>query len=74
MITAWQSLIIDELVMTRALGSEKWDKNIILISDTLKESKDDFKFCEPLVYLDSKIKTINLVHQSVKDYLLCEDF
>ena len=56
--------------MARALGSEEWDEYIISTADTLNELKDDFKFCEPLVYLDDVIQTINLVHQSAKNYLL----
>jgi hypothetical protein len=38
----------------------------------LDELKDGFKCCEPLLYLDPDHETINLVHQSAKDYLLGE--
>ncbi len=69
-ITAWRSLTIDELAMTRALDSEKWNKNIISTADALSELNDDFKFCESLVYLDDATQTINLIYQSAKDYLL----
>ncbi len=72
-ITARRPLTVDELAMARALGPEGWDKNIIPTADTLNELKDGFKFCEPLVYLDDVTQTINLVHQSVKDYLLEEN-
>jgi len=72
-VTARRSLTINELTMTRALGSEGWDEYIISTADTLNELKDGFKFCESLVYLDDVIQTINLVHQSVKDYLLEEN-
>jgi ankyrin repeat protein len=71
-ITARRPLTIDELAMARALGPEGWDKNIMPTADTLNELNDGFKFCEPLVYLDDATQTINLVHQSVKDYLLEE--
>ena len=69
-VTARRPLTIDELAMARALGPEGWDKNTIPTADTLNELTDGFKFCEPLVYLDSTTNTINLIHQSVKDYLL----
>ncbi len=72
-VTARRPLTINELAMARALGPEGWDKNTIPTADTLNELKDGFKFCEPLVYLDDVTQTINLVHQSVKDYLLEEN-
>ncbi len=72
-VTARRPLTIDELAMARALGSEGWDEYIIPTADTLNELKDGFKFCEPLVYLDDVTQTINLVHQSAKDYLLEEN-
>ncbi len=61
-ITARRSLIVDELAMIHALDSEEWDKNIISTADTLNELKNDFKFCESLVYLDDVTQTINLIH------------
>ncbi len=72
-VTARRPLTIDELAMARALGPEGWDEYTIPTADTLDELKDGFKFCEPLVYLDDVTQTINLVHQSAKDYLLEED-
>ncbi len=72
-VTARRPLTIDELAMARALGPEGWDEYIIPTADTLNELKDGFKFCESLVYLDDVTQTINLVHQSVKDYLLEEN-
>jgi len=73
MVTARRPLTVDELAMARALGPEGWDEYIIPTADTLNELKDGFKFCEPLVYLDDVTQTINLVHQSAKDYLLEEN-
>lgn len=61
-ITARRSLIVDELAMIHALDSEEWDKNIISTADTLNELKNDFKFCESLVYLNDVTQTINLIH------------
>jgi len=70
MVTARRSLTIDELTMACALDSEEWDEYIISTADTLNELKNDFKFCESLVYLDDVTQTINLIHQSAKNYLL----
>ncbi len=72
-VTARRPLTVRELAMARALGPERCDKNIVPTADTLNELNDGFKICEPLVYLDSATKTINLVHQSAKDYLLEEN-
>ena len=72
-VTARRPLTVDELAMARALGPETWDKNTIPTVDTLNELKDGFKFCEPLIYLDDITRTINLVHQSAKNYLLEEN-
>jgi len=72
-VTARRPLTVDKLAMTCALGSERWDKNTVPTADTLDELNDGFKICEPLVYLDSATKTINLIHQSAKDYLLEEN-
>ncbi len=72
-VTARRPLTINELAMARALGPEGWDEYTIPRADTLNELKDGFKFCEPLVYLDDVTQTINLVHQSAKDYLLEEN-
>ncbi len=72
-VTARRPLTINELAMARALGPEGWDEYTIPTADTLNELKDGFKFCEPLVYLDDVTQTINLVHQSAKDYLLEEN-
>jgi len=72
-VTARRPLTVHELAMARALGPERWDKNTVPTADTLDELNDGFKICEPLVYLDSDTNTINLVHQSAKDYLLEEN-
>jgi hypothetical protein len=36
----------------------------------LDDFNDVFKVCEPIVFLDITSQTINLVHQSAKDYLV----
>ena len=70
MVGARRPLTVRELAMTRALGPEEWNENTIPPADTLDELKDGFRCCEPLLYLDTDKETINLIHQSAKDYLL----
>ncbi len=48
--------------MTHALNSEEWDEYIISTANTLNELKNDFKFCESLVYLNNVMQIINLIH------------
>ena len=69
---ARRPLTVEELAMARALGPEEWKENTIPPKDFLDSLKDGFKCCEPLVYVDPDNNTINLVHQSAKDYLLGE--
>ncbi|KAL9125503.1 MAG: hypothetical protein Q9217_005304 [Psora testacea] len=65
-------LTVKELAMARALSSREWDQNTIPSEDLLDELEDAFRCCEPLVYVDTFHNTINLVHQSAKEYLLGE--
>lgn len=69
-VVARRPLTVKELAMVRALTTEAWEGNTIPPQDVLDELKDGFKCCEPLVYVDTARNTINLVHQSAKDYLL----
>ena len=67
---ARRPLTVDELAMALALGMGRWKKNTLPPEDFLDELRDSFQSCEPLVYFDTDKNTINLVHQSAKDYLL----
>ena len=67
---ARRPLTVKELAMTLALGDEEREGNAMPSNDFLDGFMDSFKCCEPLVYVDTANKTINLVHQSAKDYLL----
>ena len=71
-VVARRPLTVGELAMTRALGMGEWEENTMPPEDLLEELKDGFKCCEPLVYVDDNNETVNLVHQSAKDYLLGE--
>ena len=67
---ARRPLLIDELAMALVLSMKKWENDIRPLEELLDEMKDGFKCCEPLVYVDTVNYTVNLVHQSAKDYLL----
>ena len=67
---ARRPLTVDELAMARAVGAEECEGSIMPPEDLLDELKDGFKCCEPLVYIDTENNTVNLIHQSAKDYLL----
>lgn len=67
---ARRPLTVDELAMALVLGTRKWEKGTRPPEELVDEMKDGFKCCEPLVYVDTDNHTVNLVHQSAKDYLL----
>jgi len=69
-VIARRPLTTRELAMARALDFKKWKRNVLPQADALEELNYDYRCCEPLLYHDTKTDTINLVHQSVKDYLL----
>ena len=67
---ARRPLTVKELAMALTLGDEEREGNVMPSNDVLNGFIDSFKCCEPLVYVDTANDTINLVHQSAKDYLL----
>ena len=67
---ARRPLKVDELAMARAVGTGERKENTMPQKDYVDELKDDFKCCKPLIYVDTDNSTVNLVHQSAKDYLL----
>lgn len=69
---ARRPLTAKELAMVRFLDSGNQEKNTTPSEDLLNELKDDLKCCGPLVYHDTINDTINLVHQSAKEFLLGE--
>ena len=74
-VIARRPLTNRELAMARAVGPGKWkeNKNMLPPARVLNELRDDYRCCEPLLYQDTETDTINLVHQSAKDYLLSSD-
>ncbi len=69
-VVARRPLTTDELATACALNSTDWNKNTIPPKHLLAELQDSYRCCELLVYLDPSNNTVNLVHQSAKDYLL----
>ena len=67
---ARRPLTVKELAMARALSTSKRKIDTLPPDDFADEFEDIYKCCEPFVYLDTDHDTINLVHQSAKDYLL----
>ena len=67
---ARRPLTVKELAMARALSTSRWKFDTIPPDDFVAEFEDIYKCCEPFVYLDADRHTVNLVHQSAKDYLL----
>ena len=71
-VVARRPLTADELAMAYALELGGWAANTIPPGGFLDDLREIFKTCEPIVYLDNRNQTINLVHQSAKEYLLSE--
>lgn len=72
LVVAKRPLTIDELAMVGALFTDKSDQDSLPTINELCLYKNSFQCCGSLVYLDPSNNTVNLVHQSVKDYLLGE--
>ena len=68
-VVARRPLAIREIATACVLSSETFKDNTIS-SDDLDRHENDFECCRSFVYVDSLNRTINLVHQSAKDYLL----
>ena len=68
-VVARRPLAIREIATVRVLSSEDFNDNTIS-SDDLDRHENDFEWCGSFVYVDNNNRTINLVHQSAKDYLL----
>ena len=67
---ARRPLNVEELATVLALSTSNYNGNTLPPNEDLDIFKEDFRCCEPLIYLDTRNNTINLVHQSAKDYLL----
>lgn len=70
---AQRPLTVSELCIVGFLSDKERDHQNYPTRAIQAEYTDYFRCCEPLLYRDAKTDTINLVHQSAKDYLLSLD-
>ena len=68
-VVARRPLTKREIAAACVLSFEDFKDNTIS-SDDLDSHENDFEWCRSFVYIDNHDRTINLVHQSAKDYLL----
>ena len=68
-VVARRPLKIREIATACHLSSEGFKHNTISTVD-LDKHESDFEWCRSFVYVDKINGTVNLVHQSAKDYLL----
>ncbi|KAN0081738.1 hypothetical protein V8E54_003036 [Elaphomyces granulatus] len=72
-VSAVRPLTRRELAMAFCLERQGW-KDTLPSDDKLDENIQIFTVCEHLVYLDEDNNTVNLIHQSTKEFLLDEYF
>ncbi|KAH8745767.1 ankyrin repeat-containing domain protein [Hyaloscypha finlandica] len=72
-VVSRRPMTIYELATAQALTIEGWNHDTVPPDDFLVNFMDGFKACGPLLSHDPDTDTINLVHQSVKDYLIKTD-
>jgi ankyrin repeat protein len=70
LVVSRKPMTVIELATVQALASEDWNGKTVPPPELVEELKDSFKSCGALVYHDLQDDTINLIHQSVKDYLI----
>ena len=73
-VVARRPLSVSELAMVSFLEDKEQNHQIYPSKTIQAEYAEDFICCGPLLYRDVKTHTINLVHQSAKDYLLSHDY
>jgi hypothetical protein len=71
-VSAVRPLTRRELAMAFCLERQGW-KDTLPSDDKLDENMQIFTVCEHLVYLDEDNNTVNLIHQSTKEFLLSEN-
>lgn len=74
---ARRPLELDELTMTYVLAENcpkdnRWVKNQLPPDEEIQTFRDVYETCTRLLRFDQPTNTVNLVHQSAKDYLLQE--
>jgi hypothetical protein len=66
-------LTVVELATAQFLNMEIWDGKEAPSNDDIAVYLDGYKACGPLLFLDTEKHTLNLIHQSAKEYLLAQD-
>lgn len=69
-IAARRPLTRRELAMAHSLDLQSLEESTVPTQDIVDEMQDSFKCCEALLQLDPVTHSINLVHQSAKEFLL----
>ncbi|KAK4923306.1 hypothetical protein LTR28_012523, partial [Elasticomyces elasticus] len=71
-MVAEQPLTVTELAMACKLGPRKWEESFLPLSEDLEDLKNEWECCGPLLRLDygRGSPTVNIIHQSVKDFLM----
>lgn len=72
-VAALRPMTVTELATAMLLNSGTWHEQTAPSDDKLDDWRDLYKSCSTLLYHDSQTDTINLIHQSVKDYLVSND-
>ncbi|OQU96310.1 Ankyrin repeat-containing protein isoform 2 [Cladophialophora immunda] len=71
-IAARRPLTTSELAMAFILGVCESEANELPSEDKLDEFREIHTMCGDIVYVDRDDETVNLIHQSAKDYLLTD--
>ncbi|KIW25710.1 hypothetical protein, variant [Cladophialophora immunda] len=71
-IAARRPLTTSELATAFILGARESKANELPSEDKVDEFREIHTICGDIVYLDVDNKTVNLIHQSAKDYLLTD--
>jgi ankyrin repeat protein len=66
-------MTVAELATVQYLHIENWEGNTAPSNHDVADYLDGYRACGPLLFLDTQKNTVNLIHQSAKDYLLALD-
>jgi ankyrin repeat protein len=69
-IAASRPLHVAELTEAHAFMMPNWPKTQAELREAAEDLADNHKFCGSLLFVDAQDNTVNLIHQSAKDYLL----
>jgi hypothetical protein len=69
-VASRRPMTVCELATVQALAARDREDNHVPHADIIEEYKDGYKACGPLLYHDRRTDSVNLIHQSAKDYLL----